>query len=199
MPRQQVRLHLPFLCMRPRRYLRPGHHGHRRVHLSDRVHAVGGWRCVQRVRLWLLPQQWPVCGLPRRLYHLHLDHHMPAMLIGPFAPAWWHVLRCRLSKRLLLQWDRVQCLPGHLRDMHVRSRMRHLHGRVGDAFTERNQLRRDVPCGNLPVRHSVPRVQQQLCGLHDHGDHVHSLPRWPGAQHPDQHLCGILPDRLYRC
>ena len=121
------------------------------------------------------------------------------MQLGPFDPARRHVLCGRLSKRLLLQWDRVQCLPGHLRDVRFGDRLHHVHSRLGHAFAERHELRRDLPDGDLPVGHPVPRVQRQLCGLHDLGDHVHRLPRWPGAQHPDQHVRGILPGRLYRC
>ena len=112
-------------------------------------------------------------------------------------PATWRErLCCDLPYRLLFEWHRVQSVPGHLRHLHWSKRLRDLHRGLGDAAAEWHKLRRDVLNGHVPVRHPVLGLQQQLCGLHDHSDHLYHVPGGPGAQHADQHMRRVLPDRL---
>ena len=92
-------------------------------------------------------------------------------------------MRRWLPERLLFGRDSVQSVPGHMRHLRWRYRLRDLCGGLGDAVAERHQLRGDVPNGHLPVRHPVPALQQQLRGLQRDRHDVHLLPSWSGAQH----------------
>ena len=154
---------------------------------------------MQRVRVWLLPHQRAVPGLPRRLQCLRNEHHVRTVQLGPFAPARRDRVRCLVPRGLLLEWDRVQSVPGHLRHVCRGKRLHDLHGGVGHAFAEWHELCCDVPCGYVPVRNPVPALQQQLCRLHNHSHDMHGLPCWAGAQHVHQHVCWVLPDRLCGC
>jgi len=161
------------------------------LHVRDGVLADHCRLCVQLVQLVVLPERDDVPCLPLQLHDLRQQHDVQPVRWDACCSARRRLVRERLPDRLLLERRVVPCVRLDVRDVQRRrvERVSVVQERFVGAVPERDDVRRDVPDGDVPEREQrVHCVQHQLCDVQRERVDVPDLPCEPAVPCAE-HVC----------